>query len=555
MSAIKQIVDAAQPPALGPIETTNEKGKPLPQATVLVEIGKRHHLFHDAGGDAYARVAMGGSASVYAIDSGDYREILGHTYYRLQQHGCNRNAIADAINTLMASAKFDGPEHRVWLRVGETGDGIEIDTGNAGWNGVEVTASGWKYADKHTLFMRRSGKPTPLPVASKHQDFAKLWRYVNVAEADRVLVAGWLLGALRPRGPCPILLLVGEQGSGKSVTARILKQLTDPSAVNLRSPPADDVDLMVAARSSWVVALDNLSGVDAQLSDALCRMVTGGGFARRTLYTTADETLIEIQRPVIINGIDDIAGRPDLAERCVHIATPPIADRKTEADLEADFERDSRDIFAAILNGLSRAIRDHAKVKIDRLPRMADFAKWAAAGVPALGFTAEQFLDRYNRNQLNAVELGLESSVVAAAIRQLAARGPYEGAATALLEDLGRIAGDDAQRQRAWPRSTKALRNTLRRLAPGLRQVGISITGRRNGGTGARLIGIACKVASQASQVSHRHTPKPTLPKPEPGQDVTDSHVVTVATPPCTTPASWIDTMKSAAIKEVEHDY
>lgn len=64
-----------------------------------------------------------------------------------------------------------------------------------------------------------------------------------------------------------------------------------------------------------VLALDNLSGLDHRLPDALCRLAAGGALSGRKLYTDSDETLIEVQRPVILNGIDDLATRPDLAER------------------------------------------------------------------------------------------------------------------------------------------------------------------------------------------------------------------------------------------------
>ncbi|HET8701441.1 MAG TPA: hypothetical protein VFL97_07225 [Nitrococcus sp.] len=380
------------PPEFAGIAIVTDEGKPRPQAAVLIDIGKTHTLFHEDG-EPYARV--GGGA--YGIVGGEYGEVLSRDYYRLTGKGANRNALTDAVTTLAAVAKGDGPETPVYLRVGEHDGGVVIDSGDAQWSGYRVAADGWQAVAALPIHFRRSGKPLPLPKPTS-SDFSRLWKHINVAEEHRVLVAAWLLAALRPRGPYPILAMVAEQGSGKSHTSRVLKALTDPSASPLRSPPKNEEDLLVAALSSRVLALDNLSGLDHRLSDALCRIATGGALSGRKLYTNSEEVLIEIRRPVILNGIDDISSRPDLAERCVHVTLPPIYRRKSEAEMQRAFHEDSGAIFAALLEGVALALRDVDRVEIGRLPRMAGFAKWAAAGVPALGFSSDEFIAAYRQN-------------------------------------------------------------------------------------------------------------------------------------------------------------
>jgi hypothetical protein len=61
---------------------------------------------------------------------------------------------------------------------------------------------------------------------------------------------------------------------------------------------------MIAATNSWCMALDNISHLPAWLSDAVCRLSTGGGFATRTLYENDEETIFDAQRPIILNGIE-----------------------------------------------------------------------------------------------------------------------------------------------------------------------------------------------------------------------------------------------------------
>lgn len=480
------------------IATHTSEGRPRSAADVLVDLGRwSHALFHDPGGDPFAKVDGG----AYAVNGGDYKDILNREFYRLAGRGANRNALADAVGTLSAVARYDGPEEPVYLRVGEHVGGIVIDGGGASWSGYHVTAERWDAVDALPINFRRSGKMTRLPIPTA-PDFSKLWRYVNVVPEHRVLVAAWLLAALRPTGPYPLLVLAAEQGAGKSSTARALKALTDPSASPLRSPPRDDRDLLVAATSSRVLALDNLSGLDPQMSDALCRLSTGGALSGRKLYSDNDEILIEVQRPVILNGIDDLASRPDLAQRCIHVSMPPLVDVGAEADMAREFSQDAGAIFAALLEALSLALRDvtlMTHVTLGRLPRMADFACWAAAGIPALGFTPDEFMNAYRQNQAEAIATGLESSPVGQAIIDLMApRDTWRGSGGDLLRALSAGAGDGVD-SKYWPRSPKGLVNALRRLAPSLRHVGIDWRHERTADTRTLVL---CKVPGQVSQVS-----------------------------------------------------
>src|SRR5262249_54004620 len=137
--------------------------------------------------------------------------------------------------------------------------------------------------------------PLPVPVAGGM--LSDLRAFINVPDDDDwKLVVAWLKAAFRPRGPYPILVLNGEQGSAKTTTAKVLRSLVDPNTSPARREPKESRDLMIAAHNSWVIAFDNLSHVPQWLSDDLCRLSTGGGFSTRELHTDADEILFESQR-------------------------------------------------------------------------------------------------------------------------------------------------------------------------------------------------------------------------------------------------------------------
>jgi putative DNA primase/helicase len=63
----------------------------------------------------------------------------------------------------------------------------------------------------------------------------------------------------------------------------------------------------VTAINGWLLAYDNITTIPDWLSDSLCRVVFGGGFSGRALYSDDERSVVFAQRPVILNGIEDYA--------------------------------------------------------------------------------------------------------------------------------------------------------------------------------------------------------------------------------------------------------
>jgi hypothetical protein len=206
--------------------------------------------------------------------------------------------------------------------------------------------------------------------------------FLNVrSDSDFVLVIAWALACLRNHGPYPVLVLSGEQGSAKSTFSAILRALLDPNTAPLRALPREDRDLFIAATNGHVLAFDNVSGLPAWISDTLCRLATGRGFAVRQLYTDQDEVLFAAERPVILNGIEDIVTRPDLADRALFLTLEPIPEerRRPEAELWAAFENARPRILGVLLDAVVEGLKRLPETHLPKLPRMADFALWASA--------------------------------------------------------------------------------------------------------------------------------------------------------------------------------
>src|SRR3974390_2199978 len=125
----------------------------------------------------------------------------------------------------------------------------------------------------------------PLLIPERGGSIEALRLFLNLSsEHDFVLVVAWLLAALRPTGPYPLLAISGEQGSAKTVLSKLLRALVDPNMAPVRALPREERELMIAANNGHLLAFDNLSGLPAWLSDALCRLASGGSFAVRRVY-------------------------------------------------------------------------------------------------------------------------------------------------------------------------------------------------------------------------------------------------------------------------------
>jgi hypothetical protein len=373
-----------------------------------------------------------------------------------------------------------------------------------------------------------------LPEPVRGGSIDALWNLLNVTETQRPLVAAALLNYFHPHGPYFVSNFVGEQGTAKTCAARIVRQLVDPNENPLRSPPKEERDLLAQAASNRCVALDNVSSLPPWLSDALCRMATGGGHSARSLYTDLDEISLAVKRPVILNGIEDVATRPDLAERILQIELETIPDNRriSEKELWQNFETARPAIFSALLDGLVCALRESPSVKPDSLPRMADAALWATAGETAFGWKRGTFMKAYKQNLCEGAIASVEAHPVGVAICQLLEQqNEWSGEPAQLLQALNGLVSDEQRRAKIWPRNARSLGHCLRRLAPALRRMGIQLERDK----GKRRVIRLCKAAGKTPKTpTTSFSDDKTLGSTDDG-DVSDvlSPSLHVSTPAC----------------------
>jgi hypothetical protein len=484
--------------------------RPPTQADILIGLAEAAELFHAPDGTGYADVNVSGHRETWPVRSKGFRRWLTRLYFEETEGAPSSEALQSALNVIEARAHFDAPEREVNVRVAGHDDRLYLDLADDHWRVVEIGRGGWRIVDEAPVRFRRAAGMLPLPIPMSGGSVETLRSFLNVRCQDNfVLAVAWGLAVLRDRGPHPVLVLAGEQGSAKSTFAAILRALLDPNSAPLRALPREDRDLFIAATNGHVLAFDNVSGLPSWISDTLCRLATGGGFAVRQLYTDQDEVLFDATRPVILNGIEDVVTRADLADRAIFLTLEPIPDdqRRPEKEVWAAFDRERPKILGALLDAVVHGLRMLPKTSLERLPRMADFALWATACETAL-WSSGTFRAAYGGNRAEAVETVIDADPVATAVRSLmTARTVWTGTASDLLGALGEAAGEMVRKAKTWPGTPRSLSGRLRRAASFLRKIGIEVSFDREGRSRTRTITIskaADGVGAQPSASSAR---------------------------------------------------
>ena len=471
--------------------------------SLLAEIpeDKGNEIFKDKDGNGYATFESlnGTHRETHPIRSKAYRGYLQTSFYNQYECVAGNQAMQDAIEQIDGKAQIGELIYEVFVRMAKADGNIYVDLCNEYYKAVEITQHGWEIIDSYRIpvkFVRKKGMLSlPIPLKDSQLTTAdalsKLWEFINVEnESDKRLVIGFLLACFRYGQPFPILILSGEQGSGKSVASRVIRSLVDPNTASLRSTPRKVHDLFISANNSWLLCHDNLSGLPIWLSDALCRISTGGGFASRQLYKDEEENIIDVKRPMILNGIDDIIGRGDLQDRAIVINLPSIkrSKRTPEVEFWKNFEKEKPYIIGALLTVLAGALKEYPTTKLKEYSRMADFEKWVTSAEPSLGWSTGTFSHAYRNNRNNAIEAGMANDPVAQAVIKLVAKeGGRTATSTELMEKLGKYVPDTVLKSNAFPKSPQALSISLKRLTPNLRELDVSLEQHRQSGSGGRF--------------------------------------------------------------------
>jgi hypothetical protein len=450
------------------------------EADEIVRLGLAGATFFCSTKDiAYADVRVGEDVLTLPLAGRKFQEWLGHQYFGQKNKAPKLASERDAMRTLAAYARYQGgPRCEVHLRSARVGETLILDIGDeTGW-AIEVTAAGWHLLARSPVKFERMPGMAALPIPEIGGDIQRLRRFTNLSDSNFVLYVAALTDALFPGRPHVLLNLVGESGSGKTTAERIARSLTDPSEVPAGTLPRETRDLFADVKSSRVLCYDNVGDIPKRISDALCQITTGTGFRKRRLYTDSDQILVGGDRTVVFTSVSNPVVEPDLAERCVPLHVLHIAQRRSEARLWKDFERDRPAIFGALLDIVALGLKRLPQVTVPDPARLVDFVLWGVAIEQAFGAPG-CFLAAFAACQTTALDSVIELNPVATAIAAfMEDKDGWDGTATELWRELKARDRTEARltETKGWPKDPISFGIALAKSLPTLRKVGVQAT-------------------------------------------------------------------------------
>lgn len=434
--------------------------------------------FSSNDGTEFVSFVEGGHIENWPVRSQVARQRIESFFYSLGKKIPDSKVIEKIVSHLCYQARSSGEKNEIFRRVGRLEKSFFIDLGDKDWRAIQLDSEGWKVIDNPPIKFTRSSSTLQLPHPTEGGSIRPLLKYINTEkEGDLILLISYIIFSLRFSKIYPVLILQGGQGSGKSTLGEIIKRLIDPSIPTLRSVPQSEKDLFIAAQNSHLLAFDNLSGMKDWVSDALCKISTGGSYAGRSLYTNSEESVIEVSKPIIVNGIDDLCTRLDLVDRGIALHLPRISDSKRQSATEfwSDFEKEAPGIFGALLDALVLGLNKMDSIFLSEKPRMVDFARLACASMPKFGFTNEQVMDAIMGNRAEIAKDSLEMNTVGRILDRFTSLTHYwRGSPTELLDKLNEVATEQEQRLHSYPKTPQGLVRELNRIQPSLHFLGIA---------------------------------------------------------------------------------
>lgn len=418
---VKKIAESisSYPPNASTSDNKNKNAKTAQFNKFIETFFEKNEILQDTNsGFFYAIINGEGGEQVLDTRSDNFKRHCRSSIRKSSDALISRQDIDLIIDHLEANAVDQNKKGEVSIRIARVDNTIYLDLADEKKQVVKITSEGWTICQETPVHFYRPQGMLPLPVPVEGKGFAKLKHFLPAGKQHKHtcrLILAWLVGALNPQGPYVALILTGPKGSSKSTLTEFLKFLIDPAKATTRALSGNEETLMIYCKNNWLVSFDNLSVLSQPMSDALCRVSTGGGLSKRKQYTDDEEYVFQANRPIIMNGINNFIKADDLVDRSLIIELPFIDDAKrlTKKRLNQEFQEAQPLILGSLLKAVSSALKNE-NIKIDvPLPRMSDFASWVCAAEEALPWKGKKFLTDYNTHlNKNLSKTYLENPIV-----------------------------------------------------------------------------------------------------------------------------------------------
>ena len=359
-----------------PTDRTSEDK--MTQSELLLEFIKEENveLFLNDCCEPYVAYFHKGRREVFSVNSDEFKQWAQMLYYRKIHKNIRRDNLLQALEILSFEARDKEQTISLYNRVAKAEDVFWYDMTDKQHSAIKITSEGWKIVNLPPILFMRYGHQVPQVIPQQDGDINKIFEYINVVKFKTLFLC-WLVSCFVPDIPHVMTIIHGEKGAAKSTACELIKRLIDPSALDTLNLSNDDRSLKVSLQRHYYLPFDNVSEISKNISNILCRAITGGSFQDRKLHTNADDYIFKFKRCVTINGINNVANRSDLLDRSIILELERISDskRREQREVYQSFEADRPYILGAIFDVLSKAMKLYPTIKLEKLPRMADFCR------------------------------------------------------------------------------------------------------------------------------------------------------------------------------------
>lgn len=453
------------------------------QSDIAIELISNHKGFgltQDSGsGGIYVNLELNEITKAFNINDSEFKNLVSALFYKQEGSVLKADALRGVISTLAGDAVFGEYSvskelsHRVYRDGSEC---IAYDLVNDQWQMALIIPGLWDVNNEAGYTFRRLPHQKEQVMPERGGNIESVLDYVNIQDDDqKKLFLVYLVSCFISGFPHPMPYFYGPQGSAKSTISKVIRALVDPSLLEVSQFPKNEEALIHALKDHYIIIFDNISFINPDQSDTLCKAITGSAFTKRKLYTDGEMVIFSFQKLIGANGINLVAIRPDLLERSLLFPLERIdeKDRKTESEVWDSFEKEKPKIMGAIFTILSQALEIYPSIILEEKPRMADFALWGCAIAEAIGFGKEDFMRIYQSNiDSQNMEVLYQDPTAILIIELMHGVSRWEGTASNLLNELYCLNDGSLK----LPGQANALSRKLGQLHPNLKKAGIIFT-------------------------------------------------------------------------------
>ena len=474
----------------------DDENKSMTQRLTEYMVASNPYFYRDERREAYVFYNLEGYGGYQnrPVESSDVEDWLTSLMWDNEETVPNNETINNVRRSMKGKAyiseRIKGP-HTLYNRMASDMEGgIWIDMSNKQGQAIHINENRWRLEAPEKPLFRHYNHQLALPDPKKGGQVKEVLAFVNLKDRfHQILYLVTLICCFIPDIEHPVYNVFGPQGSGKSSLLRVAKALVDPSIIDLLiMNKKDEKELVKTIDDSYCVFFDNISYLTQDISDLLCKAVTGAGFSNRRLWTNNESVLRQFKRIIGLNGINIPAEQGDLLSRCVNLETPHLEDDERIPKELYDKKLKERlpYILHDVLDTVVKTLQIKPTVNLPELSRLGDFTIWGYAAAKALGYDPEDFLQAYKESMgggsIDAVTTKPTGILVIEFLNRQE-KMMWEGQPQSLWKEFYDLARETnmSTSQRSFPKGAQALSRALNKLSPDLRKLGYLYTTRRTG--------------------------------------------------------------------------